>query len=232
MRFFIFFVCLAFVLSASAEESTKRLGERYMKRYRTEEGVQESPTGLLYKRLAVGDGRTSPTMEDKVKVNYRGWTVDGEEFANSFNSHPEVMPMKKLVKGWQEILPKMVVGDKYELVIPPELAYGDQNGPRNIEPNSVLCFEIELLGFKPVKKPEKPLNAPTFDDGRTKKQKKQKRQRQDGKLPFESDGPMEMKMPKRQNAPGRSEADMAKKINDQRMKDESRAKKTKRSQEL
>jgi FKBP-type peptidyl-prolyl cis-trans isomerase len=89
-----------------------------------------------------GTGRT-PTADDTVTVNYKGKLVDGTEFDSSYKrGQPASFQVKGVIPGWTEALQMMKVGSKFDLAIPPELAYGS-NGPLA---NQVLLFEVELLG--------------------------------------------------------------------------------------
>ena len=95
-----------------------------------------------------GDG-PKPEKTDKVKVHYRGTTIDGVEFDSSYKrGKPALFPVTGVIKGWIEALLLMNVGSKYKLFIPPELAYGSQGAGPRIGPNAVLIFEIELLDIE------------------------------------------------------------------------------------
>ncbi|MEE8415613.1 MAG: FKBP-type peptidyl-prolyl cis-trans isomerase, partial [Desulfobacterales bacterium] len=86
---------------------------------------------------------------DKVKVHYRGTTIDGVEFDSSYKrGKPTSFPVNGVIKGWIEALLLMNVGSKYKLFIPSELAYGQQGAGPSIGPNAVLIFEVELLGIE------------------------------------------------------------------------------------
>jgi len=109
------------------------------------EGVQTTPSGLQFRVLRQGQG-PSPTRSDTVRCNYRGMLLNGTEFDSSArHGGPVEFPVDRVIPGWTEALQKMRVGDKWQLFIPPNLAYGaDPPGPP-IEPNSLLVFELELL---------------------------------------------------------------------------------------
>jgi len=111
------------------------------------QGVQTTVSGLQYKVITSGNG-PSPTGEDTVKVNYRGRLIDGGVFDESPPNEPASLPLKRMIPGWAEALQLMKVGDKWELVIPPNLAYGEE-GRDVIPPNSTLIFDVELLGIEP-----------------------------------------------------------------------------------
>lgn len=108
------------------------------------EGVKVLPSGLQYKVLKEGTGKT-PTAADKVKTHYRGRLIDGMEFDSSYKrGKPAEFGVTAVIKGWTEALQLMKEGAKWELYIPANLAYGEQARP-TIPANSTLIFEIELL---------------------------------------------------------------------------------------
>ena len=112
------------------------------------EGVVTLDSGLQYKVIQAGEGK-SPQATNSVTVNYRGTLVDGTEFANSADrGKPATHQMKKVIKGWREALPLMKEGDKWELYIPPQLAYGKRGLRNRIPPNSALIYEVELIAVK------------------------------------------------------------------------------------
>ena len=85
-------------------------------------------------------------MQDTVAANYRGTLIDGTEFDSSPEGEPVQFPVGRVIPGWIEALQLMKVGDKWELTIPSELAYGENGTPDGrIGPNQVLRFEIELV---------------------------------------------------------------------------------------
>jgi len=111
------------------------------------EGVKTTASGLQYKVVKEGNG-AQPKSSDTVTVNYRGTLTDGTEFDSSYKrGQPASFPVSGVIKGWTEALQLMKVGSKYQLFIPPDLAYG-QTGQGSIPPNAVLIFEVELLDVK------------------------------------------------------------------------------------
>jgi FKBP-type peptidyl-prolyl cis-trans isomerase len=113
------------------------------------EGVQATASGLQYRVIREGNG-PSPTPADRVRVNYKGTLLDGTEFDNSArHGGPAEFQVNEVIPGWTEALQKMLVGGKWQLFVPPKLAYGLNPPGPPIEPNSLLVFEIELLEILP-----------------------------------------------------------------------------------
>jgi len=125
----------------------KQEGEAFLAQNKTKQGIVTLPSGLQYKVLKEGAGKT-PTIDDTVVCQYRGTLLDGTEFDSSYaRGKPAEFPVKALIKGWAEALQLMPVGSKWQLFIPAELAYADRGmGP--IGPDAVLIFEVELLGIE------------------------------------------------------------------------------------
>lgn len=118
--------------------------EQFLEENSTKEGVVVLPSGLQYKIIEAGKGPI-PGDKDRVKVHYRGTLLNGKEFDSSYQrGEPSVFATTQVIKGWSEALQLMSVGSKWELYVHPDIAYG-QRGARNIEPNSALIFEVELL---------------------------------------------------------------------------------------
>jgi len=109
--------------------------------------ARKTSSGLAYKILAHGTGKTHPTSDDTVVVHYSGWTTSGNLFDSSVvRGQPATFPLGSVIKGWTEGLQLMVVGDKARFWIPARLAYGDH--PRPGEPAGTLVFDVELLAIK------------------------------------------------------------------------------------
>lgn len=128
-------------------EPQKVKGAAYVVQAAAEEGAVQTESGLVYKKLAAGTG-VSPTVSDSVQVHYHGTLIDGTVFDSSVQrGEPVTFPLNLVVPGWQEGLQMMKVGGKARLVLPSDIAYGDQpQGP--IPPGSTLVFEVELLAIK------------------------------------------------------------------------------------
>ena len=113
------------------------------------EEVATTASGLQYQRLETGSGTVHPGPKDTVKVHYHGTLLDGTVFDSSVDrGAPIEFGLHQVIKGWSEGLQLMVVGEKMQLFIPSELAYGNRSAGA-ISPGSTLIFEVELLGINP-----------------------------------------------------------------------------------
>jgi len=130
-------------------EKNKKEGEAFLAQNKTKDGVKTLASGLQYKVLAPGKGK-SPKASDTVTVNYRGTLIDGTEFDSSYKrGQPATFPVGGVIKGWTEALQLMKEGSKWQLVIPANLAYGENGTPGGpIGPGAVLIFEVELMSIK------------------------------------------------------------------------------------
>jgi FKBP-type peptidyl-prolyl cis-trans isomerase FklB len=124
--------------------------DAFMAKTAKEPGVITLPSGVEYKVVRSGaPGGASPKDGDEVKVNYEGTLPDGTVFDSSYKSgEPVVFPVGGLIPAWNEILPKMKVGDEWILYVPPSQGYGPE-GKGPIPPDSVMVFKLELLGVLP-----------------------------------------------------------------------------------
>ncbi|NCP02179.1 MAG: FKBP-type peptidyl-prolyl cis-trans isomerase [Deltaproteobacteria bacterium] len=131
--------------AAEIGDKNKAAGQKFMGENATKEGVKTTASGLQYEVLTEGQGAT-PTADDKVTVNYRGTLVDGTEFDSSYKrGEPVSFPVNGVIAGWTEALQLMKEGDKFRLVIPENLAYGERGAGQLIGPGSTLVFEVELI---------------------------------------------------------------------------------------
>ena len=138
-------------------DANKKKGDAFLAENKTKEGVVTLPSGLQYKILQQGTG-PKPTAKDIVVCNYRGTLLDGKEFDSSYKrGQPATFPLGQVIKGWTEALQLMPVGSKWQLFLPPDLAYGDRSMGPDITPYSTLIFEVELVS---IKLPEKPAEKP------------------------------------------------------------------------
>lgn len=127
-------------------EANARKSAEYMERNRQQPGVVQLPSGIQYTVLKKGEGTVSPKVTSQVTVNYRGMLVDGTEFDSTWaHGAPVSFAVDKVIRGWQYVIPLMHVGDRWKVVIPPNLAYGTSGALPRIGPNEALVFEIELL---------------------------------------------------------------------------------------
>jgi FKBP-type peptidyl-prolyl cis-trans isomerase len=127
-------------------EKNKKEGEIFLSENARKEGVVVTKSGLQYKVITAGSGAYKPTVEDDVKVHYRGRLIDGTEFDSTHSrNEPYTANAKMLIEGWAEALQLMSKGSKGELYIPANLAYGEEGSPPYVGPNAVLIFEVELL---------------------------------------------------------------------------------------
>lgn len=132
-----------------AGEKNRKEGEAFLAANKTKEGVVALPSGLQYKILQAGTG-PKPTAADTVVCNYKGTLIDGKEFDSSYKrGQPATFPVGGVIKGWTEALQLMPVGSKWQLFIPPDLAYGDRQAGADITPGSTLVFEVELMSIQP-----------------------------------------------------------------------------------
>lgn len=131
----------------NADENLKK-SEAFLAENAKKEGVKTTASGLQYKVIQEGKG-TSPKATDVVSVHYKGTLPDGTEFDSSYKrGEPAQFPVNGVIPGWTEALQLMKPGAKYELYIPPQLAYGPQGAGQAIGPNQALIFEVELLEVK------------------------------------------------------------------------------------
>jgi FKBP-type peptidyl-prolyl cis-trans isomerase FklB len=126
---------------AESAKKAAAAGEAYLAQNAKQAGVTTTKSGLQYKVLQPGTGRT-PTANDTVTVHYRGTLVDGKQFDSSYDrGEPATFPVNGVIAGWTEALQLMKEGAKYQLAIPANLAYGDR-GPLA---GQVLLFDVELI---------------------------------------------------------------------------------------
>ena len=109
-----------------------------------------TPSGLQYRDLVVGTGEAARTGATAV-VHYTGWLLDGTKFDSSLDRGTPfefVIGRGQVIKGWDEGVGTMNVGGKRELIIPPDLAYGEGGAGGVIPPGATLKFEIELIELR------------------------------------------------------------------------------------
>ena len=132
-----------------AEISAKKQNESatFLANNAKNDGFVVTASGLQYKIIEKGEGK-SPTREDKVIAHYTGKLLDGTVFDSSHDrGEPATFPVSGVIKGWQEVLPMMKEGAKWQIVVPANLAYGDRGVGNLIGPNETLIFDIELVSI-------------------------------------------------------------------------------------
>jgi len=148
-------------MEKDAKENAQK-GDAFAAKFAKEAGVKKTASGLLYKVEKEGTG-PAPVDSDTVVVNYKGTLIDGTEFDNSYKrGEPLSFRLDGVIPGWTEGLKHLKKGGKIKLVIPPDLAYG-QNGVPGIPPNSTLVFDVELLDIKPAPKADDAAKAHAAD---------------------------------------------------------------------
>lgn len=123
-------------------------GDKFRAEFEKKEGVKKTASGLLYRIETVGEG---PVIKDgdTVVVHYKGTFIDGKEFDSSYaRKEPATIPLDMVIPGWREGIELLKKGGKIQLVIPPELGYGDSS-LAGIPGNSTLVFDVELLDINP-----------------------------------------------------------------------------------
>jgi FKBP-type peptidyl-prolyl cis-trans isomerase FklB len=136
-------------------ETNRAAARKFLADNGKKKDVVTTASGLEYRVISPGEG-ASPKPTDEVTVNYRGTLLDGTEFDSSYKrGQPASFPVNGVIPGWQEALVLMKPGAKWELFIPPNLAY-DLNSPPAIPPGSLLKFEVELIT---VKQPSAPAST-------------------------------------------------------------------------
>ncbi len=125
--------------------ANKAASNKFMADNKAKKGIVSLPSGLQYRVIEDGTGKkVGPTSE--VTVHYRGSLSDGLEFDSSFaRGQPVKFKVDEVIKGWQESLSRMKVGDHWQIFVPPELAYGERGQPPRIGPNQALVFDIKVV---------------------------------------------------------------------------------------
>lgn len=128
-------------------EGNLKAAEEFLAKNKTKAGVKTTASGLQYEVIKEGNG-AMPTATDKVKVHYHGTTISGDVFDSSVDrGEPIEFGLNQVIKGWTEGVQLMKVGSKYKFYIHPSMAYGAQSPSPKIPAQSMLIFEVELLGI-------------------------------------------------------------------------------------
>jgi FKBP-type peptidyl-prolyl cis-trans isomerase len=129
-------------------QATLHQGLEFLAENKKKEGVISLPSGLQYKILKQGEGE-KPEIDEEVVCNYRGTLIDGTEFDSSEkHSGPVTVSLTEVIKGWKEALLMMPAGSKWQLFVPPHLAYGKEGSGLTVPPNATLVFELEFVAVK------------------------------------------------------------------------------------
>ena len=128
-------------------KANREEGIKFLEANKQKEGVLTLPSGLQYRVIIEGDGPL-PKATDTVECHYKGTLIDGTVFDSSYQrGKPATFQVGGVIQGWIEALQMMKVGSKWELTIPPDLAYGDRGAGALIKPGSTLIFDVEVLGI-------------------------------------------------------------------------------------
>eukprot|EP00933_Yihiella_yeosuensis_P025099 TRINITY_DN1947_c0_g1_i3.p1 TRINITY_DN1947_c0_g1~~TRINITY_DN1947_c0_g1_i3.p1 ORF type:complete len:157 (+),score=49.07 TRINITY_DN1947_c0_g1_i3:80-550(+) len=153
----VFFVASCLLMGAVVE-ATDAAGLAYLAQKEKEEGVTKLASGLMYKVLKKGDGKHHPTADSPCDCHYAGTLIDGTEFDSSYKrGQPTTFAPNQVIAGWTEAMQLMVEGDKWEMYIPSDLAYGDRGAGGVIPGKAALVFQMEILKIKGKKVDRKEL---------------------------------------------------------------------------
>jgi len=131
------------------KEKNKKEGDDFRAKNKSKKGVTTTDSGLQFRLITKGKGTASPKETDTVEVQYKGKLIDGTEFDSSYTrGKAATFKLNEVIPGWTEGLSRMKVGDKAELIIPPQLGYGEYGAGQLIGPNATLVFEVELVSIK------------------------------------------------------------------------------------
>jgi len=131
----------------SSENKAK--SQKFMADNKAKKGIVALASGVQYRVIEDGTGTAHPTVNSEVTVHYRGSLMNGLEFDSSFaRGEPVKFKVGDVIKGWQDVLTQMRVGDHWQIFVPAELAYGERGQPPRIGPNEALVFELKLVDIK------------------------------------------------------------------------------------
>jgi len=134
------------------DENRRLAGENFMLENRLRPGVIELPSGLQYKVLQTGTQDIHPTAKASVNIHLRMTDLDGKDIlASPADGSPQKIQLSGLLPGWREAMQLMQAGDKWQIVMPPKLAYGQNGSPDGkVKPNQILLYELELVSIEPA----------------------------------------------------------------------------------
>ncbi len=134
------------LIKAEVGETNKTEGEGFLASNKTKKGVISLPSGVQYRIIRAGKGK-KPVEESKVMCRYKGTLLSGESFDMTEGKKPAVMVVAGFMPGLKEAVKLMSPGSKWEIVVPPQLAYG-ATGNRNVGPNAVVVYQMEIVSIK------------------------------------------------------------------------------------
>jgi FKBP-type peptidyl-prolyl cis-trans isomerase FklB len=136
-------------------EENKKTGETFLADNAKKEGIVTLANGVQYRVLKKGDGK-SPKIDDNVQVHLKGMLLNGDQFFSSYSlNQPSTFPVGRVIRGLKDALLQMKIGDKWQIYIPAELAFGKEGntpaapGLPGVGPNEVVIYEIDLLDIVP-----------------------------------------------------------------------------------
>jgi FKBP-type peptidyl-prolyl cis-trans isomerase FklB len=139
-----------------ADPNGKEAGAKFLEENKTKDRVVTLPSGLQYKVLKEGRGTDHPTVSTPCECHYAGKLLDGSQFDSSYSrGQPTTFAPNQVIKGWTEAMQLMVQGDKWEMYIPYNLAYGENGKPPKIPPAACLIFTMEIMKIKGATVPAK-----------------------------------------------------------------------------
>lgn len=135
----------AFKRKLAAKRKAKN--EAFLADNMLKEHVVTLECGVQYEILEAGFGKVHPTTKDWVTAHYHGTLIDGKVFDSSIDKNKApTFKLNNLIQAWQEVLPLMVAGDRWRIVVPPNMGYGERQEGK-IPSNSILIFELELIAI-------------------------------------------------------------------------------------
>ncbi|CAD7949893.1 unnamed protein product [Amoebophrya sp. A120] len=156
----------------------KEEGVRFLEDKGKESGVITLPSGLMYKVLKKGEGTMHPKVDTPCSCHYKGTLINGDKFDSSYDrGQPTTFAPNQVIRGWTEAMQLMVEGDKWEMYIPSDLAYGAGGSPPKIPGDSTLIFQMEIMAINGEGTPANRCDAQTLegcDERQTKYIEKQK----------------------------------------------------------
>jgi len=126
-------------------DKAKSTGDKFLAKNSKKDGIITRESGLQYKVISTGKGK-QPKATDSITAHYKGSLINGTVFDSSYKrGEPATFNVSQVINGWKEILPLMKEGDKWQVFIPSDLAYGERGQGATIGPNEALIFDIELI---------------------------------------------------------------------------------------